>query len=57
MHGLTRKWLHRQVAEGFLPKEIVRRRKRGFASTIVDDWYRSVVGGRTSELLLVIRNL
>jgi asparagine synthase (glutamine-hydrolysing) len=51
VRGLTRKWLHREVAKGILPAEVAQRRKRGFASTIVDHWYRSVAGGRTADLL------
>jgi len=35
------KWLHRRVCSRLLPKEVVHRRKRGFASTVVDKWFRS----------------
>jgi asparagine synthase (glutamine-hydrolysing) len=34
------KWLHRRVARMFLPKEVVNRKKKGFASNVVDDWFR-----------------
>jgi asparagine synthase (glutamine-hydrolysing) len=34
-----RKWLHRRVAERFLPKEILARKKRGFAVDAVDPWF------------------
>jgi asparagine synthase (glutamine-hydrolysing) len=37
----TRKWLHRRVARTFLPKEVVNRKKKGFASNVVDDWFRT----------------
>lgn len=40
-----RKWLHKQVCRKFLPEAIVRRRKRGFAMTVVDGWFRDVLGG------------
>lgn len=43
-HGV-RKWLHKQVCRKFLPEAIVRRRKRGFAMTVVDGWFRDVIGG------------
>jgi asparagine synthase (glutamine-hydrolysing) len=34
-----RKWLHRRVCERFLPKEILARKKRGFAVNVVDQWF------------------
>ncbi len=34
------KWLHRRVARKFLPKQILLRSKKGFASNVVDDWLR-----------------
>jgi asparagine synthase (glutamine-hydrolysing) len=43
-HGVG-KWLHRRLCGKFLPPTIVRRRKRGFASTVVDDWFRDSIGG------------
>ncbi len=36
-----RKWLHRRVCSRLLPGEVVRRKKRGFACTVVDKWFRS----------------
>ena len=48
----TRKWLHRQVCHTYLPPSIIKRRKRGFADNVVDDWFRSSMQGRLSELLL-----
>jgi asparagine synthase (glutamine-hydrolysing) len=39
----TRKWLHRRVARQFLPKTILARKKRGFATNVVDDWLRKSV--------------
>jgi asparagine synthase (glutamine-hydrolysing) len=39
------KWLHKRVCRGFLPKAIVARPKRGFAMTVVDDWFRDALGG------------
>lgn len=36
-----RKWLHRQVCRSFLPQSILKRKKRGFAVNVVDDWFRS----------------
>jgi asparagine synthase (glutamine-hydrolysing) len=48
----TRKWLHRQVCQRYLPPRILKRKKRGFAVNVVDGWLRSSVQGRLSELLL-----
>ena len=50
-HG-TRKWLHRQVCRTFLPPRILKRKKRGFAVNVVDDWFNAGADGKISELLL-----
>jgi asparagine synthase (glutamine-hydrolysing) len=47
----NRKWLHRRVCEKFLPLQILRRKKRGFAVNVVDDWFDSAVGGALPALL------
>ncbi|MDB6030404.1 MAG: hypothetical protein JWM16_742 [Verrucomicrobiales bacterium] len=39
------KWLHRKVCRQFLPPSIIRRKKRGFAVNVVDDWFRGSVSG------------
>ena len=39
----TRKWLHRQVCQRYLPPRILKRKKRGFAVNVVDAWFRSSV--------------
>ena len=48
----TRKWLHRQVCQSYLPSRILKRKKRGFAVNVVDEWFYSSVDGEFSELLL-----
>jgi asparagine synthase (glutamine-hydrolysing) len=48
----TRKWLHRQVAQSYLPTRILKRKKRGFAVNVVDDWFYSSLGGELPEMLL-----
>ncbi len=40
------KWIHKQVCRNFLPKEIIHRKKRGFAVNVVDDWFRESVKGK-----------
>jgi len=48
----ARKWLHRQVCGRYLPPRILRRKKRGFAANVVDEWFRSSLDGKLPELLL-----
>jgi asparagine synthase (glutamine-hydrolysing) len=48
----SRKWLHRQVCRTFLPESIVKRPKRGFASNVVDDWFRGVIDSKMADTLL-----
>ena len=48
----SRKWLHRRVCESYLPPGILKRKKRGFAVNVVDEWFRSSLGGKLPELLL-----
>jgi len=46
------KWLHREVCARFLPQEVLRRRKKGFAVNVVDGWFKSTLDGRMSDYLL-----
>ena len=48
----TRKWLHRQVCRSYLPRQILKRKKRGLAVNVVDDWFRSSLGSQIPEMLL-----
>ncbi len=48
----VRKWLHKRVASRFLPREILHRKKRGFAANVVDDWFRSSLSNRMESILL-----
>jgi asparagine synthase (glutamine-hydrolysing) len=48
----TRKWLHRQVCQRYLPPRIMKRKKRGFAVNVVDDWFRSSLEGEIPEMLM-----
>ena len=49
-HGVQ-KWLHRRVSKEFLPPEVMRRKKRGFAVNVVDDWFRQSLQGRIKDYL------
>jgi asparagine synthase (glutamine-hydrolysing) len=48
----SKKWLHRQVCQCFLPPKILKRKKRGFAMNVVDDWFRSAKRKKMEGLLL-----
>jgi asparagine synthase (glutamine-hydrolysing) len=47
----SQKWLHRQVCRDFLPKDILQRKKRGFAVNVVDDWFNSSLRGKIDGYL------
>ena len=48
----TRKWLHRRVCRNYLPPRILRRKKRGFAVNVVDEWFHSSLKSKLPEVLL-----
>ena len=48
----TRKWLHRQVCQTYLPSRILKRKKRGFAVNVVDEWFHSSLKGALPQMLL-----
>jgi asparagine synthase (glutamine-hydrolysing) len=48
----TGKWLHREVCKAFLPTTILRRKKRGFAMNVVDEWFRTQQSQKMEGMLL-----
>jgi asparagine synthase (glutamine-hydrolysing) len=48
----SQKWIHRRVCQALLPKKILRRKKRGFAVNVVDDWFRGTMSRKMKEILL-----
>jgi len=48
----NRKWLHRQVCQSYLTPSILKRKKRGFAVNVVDQWFRSSFETEFPEVLL-----
>ena len=48
----SRKWLHRRVCQNYLPPSVLKRKKRGFAVNVVDEWFRTSLNGRHPDLLL-----
>jgi asparagine synthase (glutamine-hydrolysing) len=57
VRGGERKWLHRRVCEKFLPQPILRRKKRGFAVNVVDEWFDATAKGKMTDLLLDEKSL
>ncbi|MFZ7131891.1 MAG: asparagine synthase (glutamine-hydrolyzing) [Eubacteriales bacterium] len=43
MSCFKRKYIHKRVAKRFLPREIINRKKRAFASNVVKGWFRESV--------------
>lgn len=48
--GLTTKYLHKQMASKWLPKEIIKRKKKGF-NTPIDIWLKQNIGKKIKEEL------
>jgi len=46
------KWLHREVCRQFLPPAILKRKKRGFAGNVVDEWFQASLEGVLPQMLL-----
>jgi asparagine synthase (glutamine-hydrolysing) len=53
----SRKWLHRKVCASYLPQRIIKRKKRGFAVNVVDQWFRSSLNARFRDPLLDEKSL
>ena len=52
VRGRVQKWLHQQVCRSYLPDSIIRRRKRGFAGNVVDDWFRGALKSRMGDMFM-----
>jgi asparagine synthase (glutamine-hydrolysing) len=48
----TRKWLHRQVCQSYLAPRILKRKKRGFAANVVDEWFHASLNGTLQAMFL-----
>jgi asparagine synthase (glutamine-hydrolysing) len=51
IRGKDRKYLHRRVARDFVPADVISRKKRAFASNVVDDWFDGSLEGKLSDYL------
>jgi asparagine synthase (glutamine-hydrolysing) len=51
IHGGSQKWLHRRVCNEMLPRTILKRKKRGFAVNVVDDWFRGTARNILSDVI------
>jgi asparagine synthase (glutamine-hydrolysing) len=49
LSGRTGKYLHREAVQAWIPKAIINRKKRGFA-TPVDQWFQEELSGTLSDL-------
>jgi asparagine synthase (glutamine-hydrolysing) len=47
-----RKWIHKHVCSDYLPKQIINRKKRGFAANVVDGWFKESLSNEFSGILL-----
>jgi len=52
VRGRSQKWLHRRVCESYLPGTILNRKKRGFASNVVDDWFRDAMNSKMADTFM-----
>jgi asparagine synthase (glutamine-hydrolysing) len=48
----TRKWLHRQVCQSYLARRILKRKKRGFAANVVDEWFHTSLNATLQAMFL-----
>jgi asparagine synthase (glutamine-hydrolysing) len=48
----NRKWIHKQVCSDYLPKQIINRKKRGFAVNVVDRWFKESLSNEFNSMLL-----
>ena len=51
IRGGSQKWLHRRVCNAMLPRTILKRKKRGFAVNVVDDWFRGTTRNILSDVI------
>lgn len=48
----SQKWLHRQVCKKLIPKDVLKRKKRGFGVNVVDEWFRGAMSSKMKEILM-----
>lgn len=53
----TRKWLHKKICRAYLPPAVIRRKKRGFAVNVVDEWFQYSLSRSMETYLLDPRSL
>lgn len=51
LNGFTGKYLHKKALEKWLPRQVVHRKKKGFANP-VEDWFRTTMKSFVEECLL-----
>jgi len=45
------KWLHRRVCSRIMPKDLINRRKKGFATNVVDAWFKDSLSKYFDDIL------
>jgi asparagine synthase (glutamine-hydrolysing) len=51
-NGSRGKWIHRQVCKQFMPAEILKRKKVGFAVNVVDGWFKNSMSIKMEDYIL-----
>lgn len=46
------KWIHRHICNDFLPKSVLKRKKRGFATNVVDEWFHNSLSNKMENIFL-----
>jgi asparagine synthase (glutamine-hydrolysing) len=57
VHNGQQKRVHREVCRTLLPPEVLKRKKRGFAVNVVDDWFRGTMQGKMESILMDSKSL
>ena len=52
-----RKYLHKCVAKQLLPREIIKRKKRGFAVDVVDEWFKKSLSKKMEAVFIDPKSL
>ena len=52
VNRFNRKWLHKEICKKLLPSELIKRKKRGFAVNVVDEWFSEIIDNEMDETFL-----
>jgi asparagine synthase (glutamine-hydrolysing) len=57
IRNYTQKWIHRQVCKEFLPAPLLKRKKRGFATNVVDEWFHGSMSSKFDSYFMDTKSL